>query len=137
VEVPAVPFRAVVYPAYHLRRPLAGRSPSGLLSTMNVSTGRLGRKAEGMKRIIGASIAAIVYVVVLPLAALAQEGSSLGGPEGPLVGGTGGSIGGAGGTAFTGAEIAGLALLAVGLLVVGIALVVFSRRRTSASRIEA
>jgi LPXTG-motif cell wall-anchored protein len=93
-----------------------------------------------MKRIIGAGIAAIVYVVVLPLAALAQEGSSLGGPEGPLVGGTGGSIGGTGGTggtAFTGAEIAGLVLLAVGLLVVGIALVVFSRRRTSVSRIEA
>jgi hypothetical protein len=102
-------------------------------------TGRHGRKAEAMKRIIGAGIAAIVYVVVLPLAAFAQE-SSLGGPEGPTVGGTGGTvggtIGGTGGTAFTGAEIAGLVLLAIGLLAVGITVVVSSRRR-SASRIEA
>ena len=93
-----------------------------------------------MKRIIGAGIAAIVYVVVLPLAALAQEGSSLGGPEGPTVGGIGGTLGGtgggAGGTAFTGAEIAGLVLLAIGLLAVGITVVVLSRRRP-ASRIEA
>jgi hypothetical protein len=97
---------------------------------------RHGRKAETMKRSIGASIAAVVYSVVLPLAALAQEGSDLGGPEGPTVGGTGGSVGGTGGSAFTGAEIAGLVALAVGLLVVGLAIVVFSRRRP-ASRIEA
>ena len=89
-----------------------------------------------MKRIIRAGIAAIVYVVVLPLVALAQEGSDLGPPGGPTVGGTGGTIGGTGGSAFTGAEIAGLLFLAVGLLVVGVAIVVFSRRRT-ASRIEA
>ena len=89
-----------------------------------------------MKRIIGAGIAAIVYVVVLPLAALAQEGSSLGGPEGPTVGGIGGTVGGTGGTAFTGAEIAGLVLLAIGFLAVGITVVVLSRRRP-ASRIEA
>jgi LPXTG-motif cell wall-anchored protein len=90
-----------------------------------------------MKRIIGTGIAAIVYSVILPLAALAQEGSDLGGPEGPTVGGTGGSVGGAGGgSAFTGAEIGGLVLFAVGLLVAGTALVVFTRRR-SASRIEA
>lgn len=91
-----------------------------------------------MKRIIRAGIAAIVYVVVLPLVALAQEGggSDLGPPGGPTVGGTGGTIGGTGGSAFTGAEIAGLLFLAVGLLVVGVAIVVFSRRR-AASRIEA
>ncbi len=88
-----------------------------------------------MKRIIGTGIAAIVYSVILPLAALAQEGSDLGDPDGPTVGGTGGSLGG-GGSAFTGAEIAGLVLLAVGLFVAGAALVLFTRRR-SASRIEA
>jgi hypothetical protein len=89
-----------------------------------------------MKRIIGVGIAAVSYLVVLPLAALAQDGSSgLGGPEGPIVGGTGGSIGGTGGaagaagTAFTGAEIAGLVLFAVALLAVGIAIVALSRRR--------
>jgi hypothetical protein len=97
-----------------------------------------GRKAVTMKRLIGASIAAIVYSVVLPLAALAQEGSGLGEPQGPIVGGTGGSVGetGVGGTVFTGAEIAGLIGLAVALLVVGVAIVVFSRRRP-VSRIEA
>lgn len=94
-----------------------------------------------MKRIISAGIAAIVYVVVLPLVALAQEvsdleGSDLGPPGGPIVGGTGGTIGGTGGSAFTGAEIAGLVFLAIGLMAVGIAIVVLSRRRT-ASRIEA
>ncbi len=90
-----------------------------------------------MKRIIGTGIAAIVYTVVLPLAALAQDGSDLGPPNGPSVGGTGGSLGGAGGgSAFTGAEIAGLVFLAIGLLAVGITSVVLSRRRT-ASRIEA
>jgi LPXTG-motif cell wall-anchored protein len=97
---------------------------------------RHGRKAETMKRFIEASIAAVVYSVVLPLAALAQEGSDLGGPEGPTVGGTGGSVGG-GGSAFTGAEIAGLVLLAVGLLVAGAAIVVFTRRRPASRRIEA
>lgn len=92
-----------------------------------------------MKRIIGAGIAAIVYSVVLPLAALAQEGSGLGEPEGPIVGGTGGSIGGAGAgdTAFTGAEIAGLGLLALVLLAVGFAILAFSRRRPATDRIEA
>lgn len=93
-----------------------------------------------MKRIIRAGIAAIVYMVVLPLAALAQEGSDLAPPNGPAVGGIGGSIGGTGGTggtAFTGAEIAGLVLFAVTLLAVGITLVMLSRRRTVTSRIEA
>lgn len=88
-----------------------------------------------MKRIIGTGIAALVYSVILPLVALAQEGSDLGGPEGPTVGGTGGTVGG-GGSAFTGAEVAGLVLLAVGLLVAGAVLLVFTRRR-SASRVEA
>jgi hypothetical protein len=84
-------------------------------------------------------IGAIAYTVILPLAAFAQEGgSSLGGPEGPIVGGTGGSVGGTGGgTVFTGAEITGLVLLALALLVVGTGLVVFARRRTAISRIEA
>jgi hypothetical protein len=94
-----------------------------------------------MKRIIGAGIAAIVYSVVLPLAALAQEGSGLGEPEGPIVGGTGGSIGGAGAgagdTAFTGAEIAGLGLLALVLLAIGFAILAFSRRRPATDRVEA
>jgi hypothetical protein len=93
-----------------------------------------------MKRIIWTGMAAIVYSIVLPVAALAQEGSSLGNPGGPSIGGTGGTIGGtggAGGTAFTGAEIAGLLFLAFGLLAVGVTIVVFSRRRMVTSRIEA
>lgn len=90
-----------------------------------------------MKRIIGVGIAAIVYSVVLPLAALAQDGSTLGEPEGPSVAGTGGSIGGADGTAFTGAEIAGVVLLAVVLLAVGLAIVAFSRRGAADTRVEA
>jgi hypothetical protein len=104
---------------------------------VDVSARSTRKEGESMKRIIGAGIAAISYLVVLPLAALAQEGSGsgLGGPEGPVVGGIGGSIGGtggaagAGGTAFTGAEIAGLVLFAVALLAVGIAIVALSRRR--------
>ena len=91
-----------------------------------------------MKRIIGVGIAAIVYSVVLPLAALAQEGgSTLGEPDGPSVAGTGGSIGGAGDTAFTGAEIAGLGLLALVLLAIGFAILAFSRRRPATDRVEA
>ncbi|MGI8615437.1 MAG: LPXTG cell wall anchor domain-containing protein [Actinomycetota bacterium] len=97
-----------------------------------------------MRRVIGVVIAAIAYTVILPLAAFAQEGgSSLGGPEGPIVGGTGGSvggtggtIGGTGGTVFTGAEIAGIVVLALGLLAIGGAILVLSRRR-STSRIAA
>jgi hypothetical protein len=90
-----------------------------------------------MKRIIGTGIAAIVYSVVLPLAALAQEGgSTLGEPEGPSVAGTGGSLGG-GDTAFTGAEIGGLVLLALVLLAVGFAVLALSRRRPAADRVEA
>jgi hypothetical protein len=97
------------------------------------------KEGGGMKRIIGVGIAAIVYSVVLPLAALAQDqdGSTLGEPEGPAVAGTGGSIGGADGTAFTGAEIAGLVLLGLVLLAVGFAVVAFSRRRPETTRIEA
>lgn len=94
-----------------------------------------------MKRIIGVGIAAIVHSAVLPLTALAQDGgSSLGEPEGPSVAGVGGSIGGTGGTggiAFTGAEIAGLVALAVGLLVIGIVIVLLSRRRTGTTRVSA
>jgi hypothetical protein len=99
----------------------------------------IGKEGGRMKRIMGAGIAAIVYSVVLPFAALAQDGSTLGEPEGPSVAGTGGSIGGAGGaegTAFTGAEIAGLVLLALVLLAVGFAIVAFSRRRPE-TRVEA
>ncbi len=91
-----------------------------------------------MKRIIGTGIAALVYSVVLPLAALAQEGgSTLGEPVGPSVAGTGGSIGGAGDTAFTGAEIGGLVLLALVLLAVGFAILALSRRRPAADSVEA
>ena len=52
-----------------------------------------------MKRIIGAGIAAIVYSVVLPLAALAQEGSDSGRPRaGRPSAEPAGAIGGTGGT---------------------------------------
>lgn len=91
-----------------------------------------------MRRIIGTGIAAVVYSVVLPFAALAQEGgSTLGEPEGPTVAGTGGSIGGAGDTAFTGAEIGGLVLLALVLVAVGLAILALSRRRPAPDSIEA
>jgi hypothetical protein len=91
-----------------------------------------------MRRIIGTSIAAIVYSVVLPFAALAQEGgSTLGEPDGPTVAGTGGSISGAGDTAFTGAEIGGLVLLALVLVAVGFAILALARRRPAADSVDA
>jgi hypothetical protein len=65
--------------------------------------------------------------------ALAQDGSELGPPEGPQVGGIGGSVGGVGGagegSAFTGAEVAGLIVLACVLVVVGATVLLLGRRR--------
>jgi hypothetical protein len=59
--------------------------------------------------------------------ALAQEGSDLGAPNGPKVLGGGGSAGAAGGigaeTAFTGAQVLGLFVLACVLFAVGCAVV--------------
>jgi hypothetical protein len=87
-----------------------------------------------MKRIVAAGVAALVYSVVMPLVALAQEGSGLDTPEGPQVSGGGGSLGGGGGagTAFTGAEIAGLVILAVVIAAAGITALVVARRRSIA-----
>jgi hypothetical protein len=92
-----------------------------------------------MKRIVAAGLAALVYSVLMPLVALAQEGqgSGFGPPEGPTVSGSGGGVAGgagagAGGTAFTGAEVAGLVVLATVLAGVGIVALVASRRRAAA-----
>jgi hypothetical protein len=93
-----------------------------------------------VKRIVAGGLAALAYSVFMPVLALAQEGgSSLGEPEGPTVGGTGGILGrgGEAGTAFTGAELAGLVLLAVVLAGAGIAALRMARRRSAASRAEA
>ena len=96
-----------------------------------------------MKRIIGTAAVSVMYSVLAPLAAWAQDGSGLGPPGGEVSGG-GGSIGGdvggvsgSDGVAFTGAETAGLMTVAIVLLVVGIALVWATRRRVVASRSEA
>lgn len=94
-----------------------------------------------MKRIFAAAIGLLVPLLVAPGLALAQDGSGLGPPEGPEVGGVGGSLGGSvsgvgGGTAFTGAEIAGLLAFAVALLVIGVVSLTLARRRRSA-RLEA
>lgn len=94
-----------------------------------------------MKRIIGAALAAITYSVIVPLAAWAQDGSGLGPPGGGGVSGGGGSIGGGGvsgggGVAFTGAEIAGLVVFALVLLVVGTTLVRATRKRLVTARTD-
>jgi hypothetical protein len=92
-----------------------------------------------VKRIIGTAAVGLVYSVLTPLAAWAQDGSGLGPPDEEVLGG-GGSIGGgsgSGGVPFTGAETAGLIALALVLLVVGITLVLATRRRAVASRSEA
>jgi hypothetical protein len=92
-----------------------------------------------MKRIIGTAAAGLVYSVLAPLAAWAQDGSGLGPPGGEVLGG-GGSIGGGSGSQgvpFTGAETAGLIAVALVLLVVGITLVVATRRRVVEPRSEA
>ena len=96
-----------------------------------------------MKRIFAAAVGVLVPLLVAPGLALAQDGSGLGPPEGPevggvggSVGGVGGSVGGVGGTAFTGAEIAGLVAFAVALVVIGAVLLALTRRRR-ASRLEA
>jgi len=91
-----------------------------------------------MKRIVLAAIAA-VPIVLVPAMALAQEGSDLGAPGGAEVLGSGGSsggvsgVGGVGGSAFTGAEVAGLIMAAAALVVLGIALVMMTRRRAARS----
>lgn len=91
-----------------------------------------------MKRIFVTGLAALAYSVLMPLVAIAQEGSGLGEQGGAEVSGSGGSLGGGGGagTAFTGAEIAGLVTLAVVLVAAGITALVVARRRSTA-RIEA
>jgi hypothetical protein len=93
-----------------------------------------------MKRTIGVIVAAIVGTVVVPVVALAQEGSSLGKPKGPAVLGTSGSLGDiggtGGGTAFTGAEIAGLVLFALVLVAIGTSAVLMARRRSVAGSLE-
>lgn len=85
-----------------------------------------------MKRLIVAG-SMIALAVLAPQVALAQEGSGLGPPEGPVVGGIGGSLGGAGGSAFTGAEVAGLIVAAVLLVVMGSIAVVLTRRHARAT----
>lgn len=96
-----------------------------------------------VKRIVAGSLAALACLAIMPVLALAQtqEGSSLGEPEGPAVGGTGGVLGSGGeagaGIAFTGAELAGLVLLAVVLAGAGITALVMARRRSAGSRAEA
>jgi LPXTG-motif cell wall-anchored protein len=88
-----------------------------------------------MKRVSMAVVGA-AWIVLVPAIALAQEGSDLGEPEGAQVAGTGGSIGGLGGdTAFTGAEITGLIGVIVGLLILGVAVLLFTRRRRAASTV--
>jgi hypothetical protein len=92
-----------------------------------------------VKRIIGTVAVGLVYSVLAPLAAWAQDGSGLGPPGEEVLGG-GGSIGGGSGSdgvPFTGAETAGLMTVAIVLLVVGITLVWATRRRAVASRSEA
>jgi hypothetical protein len=96
-----------------------------------------------VKRIFAAAVGILVPLLVAPGLALAQDGSGLGPPQGPevggvggSVGGVGGSVGGVGGTAFTGAEIAGLVAFAVALVVIGVVLLALTRRRR-ASRLEA
>jgi hypothetical protein len=96
-----------------------------------------------VKRIVAGGLATLAYLVIMPVLVLAQtqEGSSLGKPEGPAVGGTGGVLGSGGeagaGTAFTGAELTGLMLLAVVLAGAGIAALVMARRRSVGSRVQA
>jgi hypothetical protein len=91
-------------------------------------------RRTGMKRIV--SVALIVVPVLLaPVTAFAQDGSGLTPPQGPSVGGVGGSIGGldgTDGTAFTGAEVAQLIALAVALVVVGVGILLLTRRRRPA-----
>ena len=89
-----------------------------------------------MKRIFAAAIGLLVPLLMAPGSALARDGSGLGPPEGPevggvggSVGGVGGSVGGVGGSAFTGAEIAGLLAFAVALLVIGVVALALTRRR--------
>lgn len=93
-----------------------------------------GREAMGMRRMITSALA-MCFVVLLPALAWAQEGSELAPPGGPeAVGGAGGSVGGTAGSAFTGAEIGILVTVALGLLAVGIATVISTRRRLRAPR---
>jgi hypothetical protein len=89
-----------------------------------------------MKRVLMAALGA-AWVVLAPAMVLAQEGSDLGKPDGPQIAGTGGSIGGlGGGTAFTGAEIAGLIGSIVGLVVLGVAVLLLTRRRIAAAHAD-
>jgi hypothetical protein len=92
-----------------------------------------------VKRIFAAAVGILVPLLVAPGLALAQDGSGLGPPEGPEIGGVGGSVGGiggvggsvggVGGSAFTGAEIAGLVAFAIALVVIGVVLLALTRRR--------
>ena len=88
-------------------------------------------KGEGrteMKRIVG-SLLVVVPVLLMPVAAFAQDGGSgLNPPQGPSVGGAGGSTGDPG-IAFTGAETLQLVLFALALVAVGTMLLVMTRRR--------
>jgi hypothetical protein len=102
------------------------------------------KEGGGMKRIIGTAIGALVYSIVLPLAALAQDGSGLGPPGGAVSGGGGsngggvsGGVSGGGGVAFTGAEITGLVAVAIALVLIGITLVRATRRRALVAREQA
>lgn len=89
-----------------------------------------------VKRMVAGGVAALAYLIIMPGLVLAQtqEGSSLDQPEGPAVAGTGGVLETGGGTAFTGAELAGLVLLAIVLAGAGIVALVTARRRSVASR---
>jgi hypothetical protein len=84
-----------------------------------------------MKRILVAALV-VVPVLLAPIAALAQEGSGLGPPRGPSVGGIGGSAGPGGGAAFTGGEVIQLVAFAVALVIVGVAALTLTRRRRTA-----
>ena len=87
-----------------------------------------------MKRIavLGTTVATWM---LLAGTALAQEGSDLGAPNGPKILGGGGSAGAAGGigaeSAFTGAQVLGLFVLACVLFAVGCAVVILVRADTA------
>jgi hypothetical protein len=88
-----------------------------------------GRESPGMKRIASVVLSAVAFCLVTAAPALA--GSELPPPGGPHVEG---KVVHAGGTAFTGANITLGALFMVALLLAGVALLLVTRRRATATR---
>ena len=80
-----------------------------------------------MKRTVIVALA-MVSMLLMPVAAFAQEGSGLNPPSGPDVLGTGGSVD-SGGIAFTGGETLELIVVAVALSVLGAGAIFLTRRR--------